>query len=276
MIVLGILFSIPMFFVLKNSVMYDVLFALVTGITASFGVSICMEISNNYRQNKKRELELDEYFMFFHSYEINKAIQMGNEKFYHLDITKEEWFEPLDEIQVIWKALPELIPLFQKTVDEKKEFLSFKEVESLQYILDEFQQIKREIEMFLLPGVVDAQMNEMDLDFLDSWIPANLKKELSDEYLKQLCELEFEEALHKVVDKIFANSIILGVSLEEDIPVGEQYLDKEDCENMESSIISMQCKNILDEIEMLEKEVMKQARAGYLLREAKRGQKKEV
>ena len=74
-IVLAIL-SIAMSAVSADSMLYDLLFALTTGAVASFIVSIVVELSGNYKNNKLAWYELQDYYTAAISYENTKRMQM--------------------------------------------------------------------------------------------------------------------------------------------------------------------------------------------------------
>ncbi len=54
----------------ESTKVYEVLLAILTGVTASLLIAIMMELYNNYRFNIKRQRELREYFRQVASYEI--------------------------------------------------------------------------------------------------------------------------------------------------------------------------------------------------------------
>lgn len=60
----------------KGTVEYDILFAIVTGVTASFIVSIIIELSNNYKENKMSWIMLREYYNVIIEYEVDKSVLM--------------------------------------------------------------------------------------------------------------------------------------------------------------------------------------------------------
>lgn len=61
-----------------DSVAYDIFFALITGATASFFVSIVVELTNNYKHNKLAWYELQGYYQVITDYEVMKHILMHN------------------------------------------------------------------------------------------------------------------------------------------------------------------------------------------------------
>lgn len=304
MLALIIILLIPMLLLTKGSFGYDVLFALLTGVVASLLVSVTMEVSNNYRKNARRALELAEYFMTFYDFETNKGVRMQLDSFVHLELlgryrksekqettdesdeaeetSREEGFmgPPLDDIQIVWHMLPKLMPVFQEAYEEKREFLFYKESEALRNILSLYRQMKEILKSFVLMDKKGKYGDERDITFLDSWIPYSLKDNLSKDFLRILGDLEVNQAIDKIADQIFSDPIILESALN-DIPVGRDFLKEDEnsdqnemCE--ESRIMSMYCDNILTEMEILEKEAMKQPVVGYLIRETKRKMKQDL
>lgn len=305
MLALIIILSFPMLFLTKGSFAYDVLFALLTGVVASLLVSVTMEASNNFRKNTRRALELAEYFMTFYDFEINKGVSMQLDSFIHSEFLeryrkaegqettdesneaeenlKEEDFmdPPLDDIQIVWDMLPELIPVFQKVFEEEREFLLYKEAEALRNILSSHRQMQDFLKVFVLLDAKGKYGDERDIEFLDNWLPQqSLKENLSKDFLRTLGRLEVDQAMDKITNQIFSDPVILESALD-DIPVGRDFLKEDESSNQndvceESRIIGMYCENILTEMEILEKEAMKQPWTGYLIRETKRKMKQEL
>lgn len=56
----------------ENSRMYGVLLSILTGIVASIGMAIMMELYNNYNFNCKRQRELREYFAYVVGYQLEQ------------------------------------------------------------------------------------------------------------------------------------------------------------------------------------------------------------
>lgn len=191
MMILNLVLIVPMIYFKDHETIYNILFALVTGVTASFGVSVCIECSNNYRFNSRRSLEMMEYYSLFWSYELDKGIGMQKQGF--CSHTDEVLWEPLDDIQVLWE-----------------------------------------------------------------------------EYLRELSRMEFDQALDTLVDKIFVSTSMMKVALGDDVSVGRQFFEKDEDEYSDSYMMSMFLQRMLEEIEELEKEALKQPVAGYLLKDMKR------
>ena len=122
----------------KGTVEYDILFAIVTGVTASFIVSIIIELSNNYKENKMSWIMLREYYnvlmrtTYFLEEEqqaIDEYIARGGK------LGEEDKETPMDIIEATWNQLPNIMPVIQKTVNDKKEFLMEQEIDSLDIVL---------------------------------------------------------------------------------------------------------------------------------------------
>lgn len=304
MLALIIILLFPMLFLTKGSFAYDVLFALLTGVVASLLVSVTIEASNNFRKNTRRALELAEYFMTFYDFETNKGVRMQLDSFIHSELmeryrkseeqettdesdeaeetSREEGFigPPLDDIQIVWHMLPKLMPVFQEVYEEEREFLLYKEAEALRNILSLYRQMKEILKSFVLMDVKGQYGDERDIEFLDNWLPQSLKENLSKDFLRSLGMLEVDQAMDKITNQIFFDPVILESALD-DIPVGRDFLKEDENSDQndmyeESCIMSMYCENILTEMEILEKEAMKQPVTGYLIRETKRKIKQDL
>lgn len=88
--------------------------------------------------------------------------------------------------------------------------------------------------------------------------------------MRELSRLEFDQALDTLVDKIFVNTSMMKVALGDDVSVGRQFLEKDEDEYSDSYMMSMFLQRMLEEIEELEKEALKQPVFGYLLKDMKR------
>lgn len=264
-LVLTVLLNALLFLVMRwlpeESTLYSLIYALITGVTASFFVSVCIEFSHNYRSNRMRALELSEYFNAVRDFERAMGHLMNP------DGGGDE--PPMDVIQVVWHKLPELMPVIQKTYDEKKAWLSVKEAESMKLILLQYDDIKLHLCIRLL-GDLSVPVRDMVVD----WLPKEFREQMSPEYILGLQEQERDDILRKIVDRIFDNDIMLEISMRNWIPVGDRYLDDENVVHYDSIILSMCCRNILSELDLLKKVILKQPGHGYLLRQEKKARNK--
>lgn len=261
-LILTVLLNALLFLVMQwlpeESTLYSLIYALITGVTASFFASICIEFSNNYRSNRMRALELSEYFGAVFDYEISKDILMHPKD-------PEYSFPAMDELQVVWYHLPTLMPILQKTYEEKKEHLSLREAESLKLILMEYEYIKRDF------------LNELQLrlrcelsDVPVSSLPDDLLEALPYEYTLDLRMQEWDRMLQEIVDRRFDSGNILKKEGIDWMPVSKKDLADEESENY---LLSLHCRNILNELMLLEKPILKQPGFGAMLREVRKASK---
>lgn len=87
--------------------------------------------------------------------------------------------EPRDIIRITWEKLPDIIPVFRQTLNEKKEFLSDAEINELKNSLSEYQQIQFAIRNRILmsPMAYDA-LNHPDEEYLTSIYPLDVIKNM--------------------------------------------------------------------------------------------------
>lgn len=257
-VLLNALLFLVMQWLPEESTLYSLIYALITGVTASFFASICIEFSNNYRNNRMRALELSEYFGAVFDYEISRDILMHPED-------PEYSFPAMDELQVVWYHLPTLMPIFQKTYEDKKAYLSIREAESLKLILMEYGYIKRdflnELQSHLCCELSDAPVSSLPDDLLEA---------LPYEYTLDLRMQERDRMLQEIVDRRFESGNILKKDGMDWMPVSEKDLADEKSENY---LLSLHCRNIRNELNLLEKPILKQPVFGALLREAKKTSK---
>ncbi len=250
----------------RNSIAFSIYSNLLLGATASFVVAIILELANNYRYNRRKNMELDELYgtlALFLQYRIN---EMGSIDCYSARLTENDTIldeTPKDEIQVLWAHLPELIKVFKKTYDSKKEFLSYKESEALRNIkLFNIDILKGFIRSEIFEELYAYNLGQSDNYIIKSWIPAQMLDSLSDEYKEALQKYEREQAADRIIDIIFNNDIAFKTVFK-GLEVGEPFLKYIDepsnkLEVSEDSVIVSEClKGILREIEVLELEAQK-------------------
>lgn len=151
---------------------YNILMAMVTGISASFIVSIILELSGNVQRNKLAWHRLFNYFIVVMDFGYQRQIITGE-----IDIIAikslfrsiaqgldydegdkeglriKDYFEKLgtdnkgpssnkDIIEVTWEQLPSIMPVLISTLEHNIEFLTYKEIEALQGIKMAYEAIK--------------------------------------------------------------------------------------------------------------------------------------
>lgn len=206
-----------------NSAWYNIIFALTTGAAASFFVSIIVEMSSNFKHNRLAWHELQEYYRALMKYEGNKQVAMqltphqrAENKAYEEYLAaggreeKREAYKPKDIIQTTWREMPEIIPFFKRTISEKKEFLSEKEIEELEIILSEYETIRFAVKerILLSPMTYDA-LNNPDEEFLKSIYTANVIKNMPEWIKTDLARKESEKAGERYIDAILSDTYLL-------------------------------------------------------------------
>ena len=206
-----------------NSAWYNIIFSLTTGAVASFFVSIIVEMSSNFKHNKLAWHELQEYYRALMQYEGNKQVAMqltphqrAENKAYEEYVAaggreeKTEEDKPKDIIQTIWREIPEIIPVFKRTISEKKEFLSEKEIEELEIILSEYETIRFAVKERILmsPMTYDA-LNNPDEEYLKSIYTANVIKNMPEWIKTDLARKESEKACECYIDAILSDTYLL-------------------------------------------------------------------
>lgn len=226
-IVIAIL-GIVMAVIPQESVLYDIVFALTTGAAGSFFVSFVVELAGNYRHNKLAWHELQEYYSTVMEYESHKQVMMqltphqraekkAHEEFVAVGGIEEldKFDKPQDVIQVTWNQLPELIPVFRQTLNDKKEFLSDTEINELENILSDYQSIQFAIQERILmsPMTYDA-LNHPDEDYLKSLYPADVIKNMPEWMRKELSRKESQKACKQYAKAILSDAFLLSQFME--------------------------------------------------------------
>ena len=221
-IVIAIL-GIVMAAIPQESNWYNIVFALTTGAAGSFFVSFVVELASNYRHNKLAWHELEEYYSVVMDYEIHKQVMMqltpqqrakrkAHEEFVAAGGVDEidEYDEPKDIIQITWKQLPDIIPVFRQTLNDKKEFLSDAEINELKNILSDYQQIQFSIRTRILmsPMTYDA-LNHPDEDYLKSIYPSDVINNMPEWIRKDLASKESKKACDRYVEEILSDALLL-------------------------------------------------------------------
>lgn len=228
-----------------NSAWYNIIFALTTGAAASFFVSIIVEMSSNFKHNRLAWHELQEYYRVLMNYEGNKQVAMqltphqrAENKAYEEYLAaggsekKSEAYKPKDIIQTTWREIPEIIPVFKRTISEKKEFLSEKEIEELEIILSEYETIRFVVKdrILMSPMTYDA-LNNPDEEFLKSIYSANVIKNMPEWIKTDLARKESKKACECYIDAILSDANLLQEFMK-DYDVSEnglnQYRDEVD------------------------------------------------
>jgi len=212
-----------------DSAWYNLVFALTTGAAGSFFVSFVVEMANNYRHNKLAWHELQDYFSAVIDYEGKKQVLMqhvptqraekkAREEFVAAGgvVELDELDQPEDLIQATWEQLPKIVPVLRTTLDEKKAFLSDKEIIELKNILSDFSQIRDEIKMLIMfSPLLHNVMNHPDEGFLRNIYSGNILADMPDWIRKHIAGSESEAGMERLVDTILSDDYLLTRFMED-------------------------------------------------------------
>lgn len=208
----------------EESGVYNIVFALTTGAVASFFVSFVVELSNNYRHNKLAWYELKEYYLTVMGYESHKQVMMkltphqraekkAHEEFVAAGGIEEidEYDQPKDIIQITWEQLPNMMPIFKQTFNDKKQFLSDIEIYELESIVSEYKQIQSFIHnrVLMSPMYYDV-FNHPDENYLASIYPNDILKNMPAWIKKFLSSTESKKACERYVESILSDFTLLS------------------------------------------------------------------
>lgn len=145
----GIIVVVIMFIVLstfeKGAVGYDISFALLTGVIASIPIAIALEMANNLKANKLAWYELYDYHKTLLDYDyICKDID--------------------DDKTVSFLYLYMLAPIFLNTLENKKEFLTYKEIDYLEEFKHEYTCVKKLIINYLRNNMIKESVSDSELN----------------------------------------------------------------------------------------------------------------
>ena len=245
-----------------NETVQDILFAILTGVTASVLVAVIVEMANNYQRNNKRWLQLSPLFSALTHYEQEVEIKTGHfdsEKA-HLDFTKnlheemvkkgaetrdeaayilEETSETFDEstlagnlplrdrLQCVFDKLPKLIPLIEDAYENHSDDFRRVELEPMRVILDNYRQIKDIVSITLMEQstLLFGKDPKTPGDLVE-WLPKRLKKDLNESTLLHLAMDVWETERERIAETLMRQG---AVSLESiGITIGDGVLAEGD------------------------------------------------
>lgn len=190
----------------------DLLFAMITGVTASALVSICVEGASNYRQSCKRFIMLSDYLSIIFHYEPEIQSYL---KVYREDemISKKP-----DRLQAVFYRLPKLIPVLQNTINNKREYLTTQEICEIQNVLKTYERIESIICEHLMHQAKFTKGTKRPKN-----VSQNVWDSLPASWQTQLSFEERYEEIRQLAKRICQLGIFQFGNQE--IPVGAIYLD---------------------------------------------------
>lgn len=222
----------------RGSAIYDIFFALTTGTVGSFFVSIVVELSGNYKNNRLAWYELQDYYYAVIDYEMHKQILMQHlphqraERKAHDEYAAQEPEDvtddiekPKDMIEATWKELPKIMPVFRKTLEDKKAFLNNEEIQELEKILAEYRNIRYAVNTRLMmsPMLYNA-LNHPDQEYLKCLYPQNILCDMPEWIRKHLASEESRKAIDQLTDAILSDDFLLAQYMK-DYDISQHGLD---------------------------------------------------
>lgn len=226
-------------FLFKEGTAYDVILALITGVTASVVVSVIIEMANNYQRNNKRWLFLAPLYstLMYYSSElasrtghidhnkqhIDLVTQIHKNKVAHGEESEEEAATAIerassaflddedetdedrkrdhDRIRCVFSCLPDIIPKIDDAYRNHADVLSRKELDSMDTILTAYQQIKDTLESLVMQkSTILYGRDPKDPGDLVTWLPKRVKKDLGRSVLLALAMEERESEEKRIAE----------------------------------------------------------------------------
>lgn len=133
---------------------YQVLLAILTGITASLLIAIMMELYNNYRFNVKRQRELREFFRNVASYEINISSIIKSNTKYGSTLGRGRSY-------AVFYQLNKIIPSLREVLNSR-DYLYPAEIEAIDDILYDYDDMINRIWIGLLNTFMGLLSDEVE------------------------------------------------------------------------------------------------------------------
>lgn len=172
-IIVDVVLGVLMMFQGSGTLFYDILFAMITGVTASFFVSMVIELSNNYKNNRLAGHELEAYFRTVLKYLL--MVHMEQKKYKNFDIVK-----------TTWKQLPDIMPVMMDTLQNRKAYLRNEEIELMQGIDVEYLTIRHMIELIVTDDFLHNVLNHPDESALG--YPSTIVKDMPESIRRHIAE----------------------------------------------------------------------------------------
>jgi hypothetical protein len=154
LVISSALLVVILFYLDANSKAYQVLLAILTGVTASLLIAIMMEMFNNYRFNVKRQRELREYLRVISSYELRLRSIMKTS-------TRNDNELGSGRVCAVFCLLNEIISNLRRALNSR-DYLLQSEITEIDIILLEYNNVVKIIWSNLLSDFTRLVNNEVD------------------------------------------------------------------------------------------------------------------
>lgn len=127
----------------------------------------------------------------------------------------DEYDQPKDIVQITWERLPNMMPVFKQTFNDKKQFLSDIEIDELESIVSEYKQIQSVVykRILMSPMYYDA-LNHPDENYLASIYPNDILKNMPAWIRKYLSSTESQKACERYVEALLSDFTLLSQYME--------------------------------------------------------------
>lgn len=219
-IIINFMLAVIIKYVPEKTILYNMLYALITGATASLLVSVVIEFTNNYNNNWTGWHELQEYYSIILDYEISRQVDMHQtsfqEKYKACDTEDmDELDQPKDVVLSTWNQLPKIIPILKETYEEKKEFLSDAELVELECILEDYKIIRFTVKNRLMDFFLYDALNHADEEYLRNLYPKNIINNMPDWMKSRMASNESEKMIETITDEVMADEFLLEYCMKE-------------------------------------------------------------
>lgn len=203
---LGVLFDAILgiaMYLTDSTFLHELFFALLTGVTASFIVSIIVALSSNYRSNKLAWYELREYHDAVLNYELK--LRTFPKSHYNYDTI----YKNPDDITATWVALPTIIPILDDVLKTKKEFLADSEINSLKRIMTEYGIIKYELRNIIEHTIIYNSLNHPDESYYEKEWPHNIWEDMPESVRRHIIFNRSRKDNERLIDEVLCDEYLL-------------------------------------------------------------------
>lgn len=190
---------------INGSSFSTLLFSIVTGIMSSCIVTIIIECSQNYRNNRIAFYELEDYsFALINFIEKRDAIVHYNEEIEHND--KEDDNRAIDLVNYLWNNISIILPILILSYNNKKDFLTDKEIAILKDIDLDYKEIRNTIIADYRNKYLKYNIEEPDTELLKKSVPKFISNSLDNISFNHLANLYNTYAIENFIDYVLVKT----------------------------------------------------------------------
>lgn len=206
-----------------NKFLYNIVFALTTGAAGSLFVSIVIELTHNYYHNYLSWLELKDLHYAVWEYETNKKIVVNSDAESNVNNTVDET-ETVDLVKMTWESIPSLMPVLKDTIDNKKAYLTHKEINCISKIIGSYETIRLQVRDQLYYVISYDCFRDPKEESLFNDYPRDLLLDLPERMRKILARCNNMNKIDQLTDFILSNKELLDYCMI-DYDISQKSLD---------------------------------------------------